>query len=112
MKTIAERERIEYRQAIAVAANPRRRLRMTVEEYWQAVARYWSGDLSPEEARHYQIAGILAECAARERGSTLLSYSMQQPEVLPQQLEPETLLVLKLPALVLADLPSDQRVSN
>ncbi|NJR63002.1 MAG: hypothetical protein HC769_31970 [Cyanobacteria bacterium CRU_2_1] len=43
-----------------------------------------AGNLSPEEARHYQIAGILAECAARERGSTLLHDSMQQPDVLPQ----------------------------
>jgi hypothetical protein len=34
---------------------------MTVEAYWQAVARYWSGNLSTEEARHYQITGILAE---------------------------------------------------
>jgi hypothetical protein len=85
---------------------------MTPDEYWQAVARYWSGNLSIEEGRHYQIAGILAECTARERGSTLLPYSMQQPDVLPQQLEPETLLVLGLTALAMADLPSDQRVSN
>jgi hypothetical protein len=76
---------------------------MTVEEYWQAVTRYWSGNLSTEEAKHYQIAGVLAECAARERGSTLLPHSMQQPDVLPQRLEPETLLVLGLTALVLAD---------
>ncbi|HEY9627305.1 MAG TPA: hypothetical protein V6C84_08385 [Coleofasciculaceae cyanobacterium] len=85
---------------------------MTPDEYWKTVARYWSGSLSTEEARHYQIAGILAECAARERGSTLLPHSMQQSHVLPQQLEPETLLVLGLTALVLADLPSDQRTSS
>lgn len=57
---------------------------MTPDEYWRAVARYWSGNLSIEEARHYQIAGILAECAARERGSTLLPDSMQQFDGLPQ----------------------------
>ncbi|NJR67181.1 MAG: hypothetical protein HC772_20700 [Leptolyngbyaceae cyanobacterium CRU_2_3] len=85
---------------------------MTPDEYWKAVAQYWSGSLSIEETRHYQITGILAECAARERGSTLLPYSMQQPHVLPQHLEPEALLVLGLTALVLADIPSDQRVSN
>jgi hypothetical protein len=85
---------------------------MTADEYWQTVAWYWSGNLSTEEARHYQITGILAECAARERGSTLLPYSMRQSDVLPQQLEPETLTILGLTALVLADLPSDQRVSN
>jgi hypothetical protein len=37
---------------------------------------------------------------------------MQQPDVLPQRLEPETLVVLGLTALALADLPSDQQVSN
>lgn len=77
---------------------------MTPAAYWQALDRYHQGLLTPAESYHYQVAGILAESAARERGCSLLPASLCQPDVLPQQLERETLIVLGLTMLVLADL--------
>ncbi|MGG6267092.1 hypothetical protein ACQ4M3_13075 [Leptolyngbya sp. AN03gr2] len=74
---------------------------MTPTEYWQAIQRFWSESLSPQEAYSYRLAGILAETQAREKGSSLLPVPWQDPQIPPTQLSNDLLIVLGLTALVL-----------
>lgn len=74
---------------------------MTADEYWQAMLRFHTGTLSPQEEYHYRLAGLLGESAARAEGRSLLPYPWQQQEVAPAQLSKDLLIGLGLTLFVL-----------
>jgi hypothetical protein len=74
---------------------------LTPTDYWQAIARFYAGTLSPQEISWYHLAVVVAETRARAQGQSLLPLPWQEDQISPTQLNPDLLIILGLTALVM-----------
>ncbi len=76
---------------------------MTRDEYWQAFLKFQTGTLTEAEQYRFRVAGVLAEAAARDRGSSLVPFDLRVGNSPPQELPDELLIAIGLSVMGISE---------